>query len=81
MWDKFDTSSLLEDWQFPLYSSLTRCYYSPHHNTFEEAEAEYLGDLKSIAAYMGYDSETVDYALQVGFTADEIEELLYEGGF
>lgn len=81
MWNKFDASSLMEDWQFPLYSSLTRRYYSPYHDTFEEAEAEYLEDLKSIAAYLGYDSETVDYALQVGFTADEIEELLYEGRF
>lgn len=81
MWDKFDTSRLLENWQFPLYSSLTRRYYGSYQNVFEQTESEYLEELKSVAAYLGYDSETIDYALQIGFTADEIEELLYEGGF
>ena len=43
------------------------------------AEQEYLDELKSVACCCGYSPEAVDRMLASGFTADDIEEFLYEG--
>ena len=42
------------------------------------AEQEYLNTLKGVAAYYGYKPSSIDELLDVGFSTDEIEELLYE---
>ena len=42
------------------------------------AEQEYLDTLKGVAAYYGYKPSSIDELLDVGFSTDEIEELLYE---
>ena len=34
--------------------------------------------LKGVAAYYGYEPSSIDELLDVGFSTDEIEELLYE---
>ena len=34
--------------------------------------------LKGVAAYYGYEPSCIDELLDVGFSTDEIEELLYE---
>ena len=39
---------------------------------------EYLDTLKGVAAYYGYEPSSIDELLDVGFSTDEIEELLYE---
>ena len=39
---------------------------------------EYIDDIKSIAAYYGYDEDDIDTMLHKGFTPDEIEQILYE---
>ena len=38
----------------------------------------YLDTLKGVAAYYGYEPSSIDELLDVGFSTDEIEELLYE---
>lgn len=40
---------------------------------------DYLEDLKTIAAFYGYDPEEIDRLLAEGFTTDDIEEMLYCG--
>ena len=37
--------------------------------------------LKGVAAYYGYEPSSIDELLDVGFSTDEIEELLYERMF
>ena len=43
------------------------------------AEPEYLDTLKGVAAYYGYEPSSIDGLLDVGFSTDDIEEILYEG--
>lgn len=66
----FDAGSLyLGHWgryRYPLYDRPPR------------TEAQYIQDLKSVAACYGYTGEMIDRLLRHGFTTDEIEELLYE---
>ena len=42
--------------------------------------ASYRKELKSIARYYGYDSDMIDAMFAEGFTAEEVEDLLYCGG-
>lgn len=66
----FDAGSLyLGHWgryRYPLYDRPPR------------TEAQYIQDLKSVAACYGYTGEMIDRLLRHGFTTDEVEELLYE---
>ena len=39
---------------------------------------DYINDLKSIAAYQGFDESAIDELLSQGFTPQEIEEYIYE---
>ena len=41
------------------------------------ADQEYIDDLKSVAAYMGIDEKTIDTLLHEGFTLEEIEDYIY----
>ena len=50
-------------------------WYEPKKT--EEAEKEYVGMLKNVAASMGYSKEYVDYLLAEGFTTDDVEDVLY----
>lgn len=57
------------------YSSLYDCRwwnYMP-----KKDKNAYIDDLKAVAAYQGFASETVDDLLQDGFTPEEIEEYIY----
>ena len=51
----------------------------PYSYTIEDADDEYLQELKVIAAFYGYSPEDVEMMLAEGFTTDEIEELIYCG--
>ena len=44
----------------------------------EDADAQYLREVKGMAVYMGYDSDFVDRLLSQGFTVDEIESFLFD---
>ena len=44
-------------------------------------ERQYLRELKSVAAAFGYDGAEIDAMLADGWTTDEIEEMLYSGGW
>ena len=42
-------------------------------------DANYWDELKSIAGAYGYTPETIDEFRELGFTTDEIEEMIYFG--
>ena len=43
-----------------------------------EPQDDYTQDLKQTAAYLGYDKSRVDDLIQMGYSCDEIEEILYD---
>ncbi len=49
----------------------------PYHSSVITQDS-YIEDLKSIACYQGFSSETVDELLNNGFTLEEIEDYIYE---
>lgn len=61
-----------------LYLGHWGCYRYPLYDRPPRTEAQYIQDLKSVAACYGYTGEMIDRLLRHGFTTDEIEELLYE---
>lgn len=61
-----------------LYLGHWGCYRYPLYDRPPRTEAQYIQDLKSVAACYGYTGEMIDRLLSHGFTTDEIEELLYE---
>ena len=61
-----------------LYLGHLGCYRYPLYDRPPRTEAQYIQDLKSVAACYGYTGEMIDRLLRHGFTTDEIEELLYE---
>lgn len=70
---RFDDSNLAVSWYGPLWR--------PHSNSGQQRSAadDYLADLKSVAASFGYAPESVDKLLDMGFSAEELEEFLYTG--
>ena len=46
----------------------------------ERKTQEYLDELKSVACCYGYSPDAVDRMIAAGFTTDEVEEFLYDGG-
>ena len=70
----FNAANLLCPWSsFSLYPVQRKAVPQQHR-----AEQEYLDTLKGVAAYYGYEPSSIDELLDVGFSTDEIEELLYE---
>ena len=70
----FDVANLLCPWSsFSLYPVQRGTVPQQRR-----AEQEYLDTLKGVAAYYGYEPSSIDELLDVGFSTDEIEELLYE---
>ena len=70
----FDAANLLCPWSsFSLYPVQRKTVPQQRR-----AEQEYLDTLKGVAAYYGYEPSSIDELLDVGFSTDEIEELLYE---
>lgn len=61
-----------------LYLGHWGCYRYPLYDRPPRTEAQYIQDLKSVAACYGYTGEMIDRLLRHGFTTDEVEELLYE---
>ena len=45
------------------------------------SEEEHLALLKSVAKSFGFTSGMIDRLLEQGFSTDDIEELLYDGGY
>lgn len=69
----FDTKNLWERWflhSFPPVSSLVRV-------SSVVDDTLYWEDLKSVAAVYGYTPEVIDECRELGFTTDEIEEMIY----
>ncbi len=65
IYDKFDYTD---------YSYYGRCHwwdYGDYDN------GSYIDELKSIAAYQGFDDETIDELLGEGLTPEEIEDFIY----
>ena len=72
----FDASNLILPWG---YCSM---WPDSRKNTGKKqtTEKEYLDELKSVACCYGYSPDAVDRMLASGFTTDEVEEFLYDGG-
>ena len=50
-------------------------WYNYGYNDFEENE-EYFNDLKTICGYYGVDEEEIEYLRSLGYSYDEIEEMI-----
>lgn len=74
----FDITNLFLSARYPWF-------YPGHHPVYtscsaaDNADKEYLSELKSVAASFGYSPEAIEGLLQEGFSTDELEELLYCG--
>ena len=72
----FDASSLVLPWGYwPMWPDNRK---TPGKK--KTAEQKYLDELKSVACCYGFSPEAVDRMLASGFTTDEVEEFLYDGG-
>ena len=72
----FDASNLILPWGYwPMWPDSRK-----NTGKKQTAENEYLEELKSVACCYGYSPDAVDRMLASGFTTDEVEEFLYEGG-
>ena len=72
----FDASNLILPWGY--CSMWPDSRKNPAKN--QAVEKEYLDELKSVACCYGYSPDAVDRMLASGFTTDEVEEFLYDGG-
>ncbi|MBQ7033885.1 MAG: class II glutamine amidotransferase [Clostridia bacterium] len=70
-----DGKLLKDTFKFADYSSLYDCRWWSYMP--KDKQNAYVEDLKSVAAYQGFASETVDELLNDGFTPEEIEEYIY----
>ena len=71
----FDASNLMLPWRNPSWWA-----YPWKHAGKTDLEGEYLEELRAVASSFGYSPEAVDRMLASGFTTDEVEEFLYDGG-
>ena len=69
---RFDSSSL---WNYPVYSPAYSCSYA--YDTY--GQDSYVDDLKAVARCFGFEPDSVDRLLRLGFAPEEIEEQLYAG--
>lgn len=73
--DSFDTCHLWSSWYHHTFKNpVMRKDTSP-----SPFDAYYWDELKSIAGAYGYTPETIDEFRELGFTTDEIEEMIYFG--
>lgn len=69
----FDTKNLWERWFLPSFPSMA----SPVRVSAAVDDTLYWEELKSVAAVYGYTPEVIDECRELGFTTDEIEEMIY----
>ncbi len=72
----FEMNSFCWNWSFSLRTPYTRRRTYRPKDAFEQ---EYLTELKSVAASLGYAPEYIDEILRRGYTLDDVEDLLYCG--
>lgn len=76
----FSTAKLFSRWYYsPLLAPVRP--KTPFLQEREEAQSEYLQELKAIAGYYGYAPESIDAMLEDGFTGEEVEEMISCGYF
>lgn len=77
---QFDAGKLIQRWGYPC-----SFWYDPNMERCSEDRTdtgkEYLRELKSVASFYGFSPGYVDALLADGFTTDDVEEMLYAGGF
>ncbi|MGM9565004.1 class II glutamine amidotransferase [Evtepia sp.] len=71
----FDTKNLWQRWFLPSFPSMA----SPVRVSAAVDDTLYWEELKSVAAVYGYTPEVIDECRELGFTTDEIEEMIYFG--
>ena len=60
----------------------TEKFFDRLYNWYEYSDDEYFFDeLKSICSYYGISEEQIDYMRSLGYSYDEIEEMMLESGF
>ena len=71
----FNADKLLYDrWFYPFRSF---CNIDKSVDNTESEQAEYIEELKSVACYLGFSPDYIDYLLEEGFDTMDIEEILY----
>lgn len=71
----FDTKDLWQRWFLPFFPPMA----SPVRVSPAVDDTIYWEELKSVAAVYGYTPEVIDECRELGFTTDEIEEMIYFG--
>ena len=74
MWSRFETEeAYAASWMSPWEMA----YRRQQQQMIENFRLEYIRELKDIAGCYGYTPEEIDSFLSAGYTAEEIEEMLY----
>lgn len=73
----FDTEKLIQAWYASMYVPYR--YKSYVRASAAGPEAQYIGELKSVAGAFGYSPEDVDALLEEGFSPEELENFFYCG--
>ncbi len=74
MWSRFEIE---ETYAAVWMSPWEMAYQRQQQQLMEDFRIEYIRDLKEIAGSYGYAPEEIDSFLSAGYTAEEIEEMLY----
>ena len=72
---RIDSDGNIERSEFFAYNDISTLYSLPRKTPWDKY---YINQLKEIASCFGVDPQYVDLLYENGFSADEIEELLYE---
>ena len=61
----------------------TERFFSKWYNFdwYSDIEEDCFDELKSICSYYGISEEQIDYMRSLGYSYDEIEEMMFESGF
>ncbi len=71
-----DGTLVYDNFDYTDYSYYGRCHWWDY-GTYSSNSDPYIEDLKMIAAYQGFDEDTIDELLGEGLTPEEIENFIY----
>lgn len=72
-----DGALVFDKFNYTDYSYYGQCHWWNYGTHSDRNSDPYIEDLKMIAAYQGFDGETIDELLARGFTPEEVEEYIY----
>lgn len=81
---QMEKSTFVVDDPFPTFVSRAQRIspeFRHNHRVRQRAQQEYIQAMKSLAVFYGYEADYVDALLADGYTAAELEDLIYCGRF